>query len=101
MKKIQLKFQKEVISVLSGTELSKFLGGAKKIYSINACNTYEDCNSIANCDSMNESCQNKCLSNNIGHGGDDFPVIEADPDQTSPKYCELAYTCTCPETTFC
>lgn len=99
MKKIQLKFQKEVISVLSGTELSKFLGGAKKIYSIDACNTEEECNSIVNCDSQQESCQGKCLSN--GLGGGDRPVIGVDTDQSTPKYCELAYTCRCPETTFC
>ena len=99
MKKIQLKFQKEVISILSGNELSKIWGGRKKMYSIDACETKEECNSVVHCDSLQESCQGKCLSD--GLGGGDNPVIGVDPNQTSPQYCQLAYKFLCPETTFC
>lgn len=98
MKKIQLKFQKKVISVLSGNELSKVWGG-KKIYSIDACETKEECNSVMNCDSLQESCQEKCLSD--GLGGGDKPVIGVDTNQTSPQNCQLANTCICLETAFC
>ncbi|WP_418536588.1 hypothetical protein [Odoribacter laneus] len=78
MKKIQLKFQKEVISILSGNELSKIWGGRKKMYSIDACETKEECNSVVHCDSLQESCQGKCLSDSLGGG--DNPVIGVDPN---------------------
>ena len=55
MKKIKLKFQKRVISVLSGEDLAKVWGGAKKIYSIDSCETKEECDSVMHCESKQDS----------------------------------------------
>ncbi len=74
MKKIKLKFQKRVISVLSGEDLAKVWGGAKKIYSLDSCETKEECDSVMNCESKQESCQGKCLSDLVCGGGFTGPI---------------------------
>lgn len=69
MKKIKLELKKEVISILSGNELSQVWGGWKEMYSIEACETKEECRSILECESVKESCQGKCLSDGMKGGG--------------------------------
>lgn len=89
MKKIELKFQKKVISVLSGEDLSKVWGGVKKIYSLDACETKEECNSVMNCASKQESCQGKCLSD-LGGGTDltgPFESHYTDAVPAEPETC--------------
>lgn len=85
MRKIELKFQKKVISVLSGEDLSKVWGGVKKIYSLDACETKEECNSVMNCASKQESCQGKCLSDYACGKGYTGPIEEPIQDPIFEK----------------
>lgn len=56
MKKIKLEFRKEVISTLSGNELSKILGG-NTAFSYNSCPTVD-----GPCGATNKSEQKNCIN---------------------------------------
>lgn len=93
MKKIKLKFQKRVISVLSGEDLAKVWGGAKKIYSLDSCETKEECDSVMHCESKQDSCQGKCFSDSGCGSGHTEPLLnrlytEPPLDEQESGYCE-------------
>lgn len=70
MKKVQLKFQKEVISVLTEEKLSKVFGGdTTNIFSVYRCDTVDGpCTTSSECADQ-DSNQGKCFSD-LGCKGD-------------------------------
>lgn len=72
MKKINLEFHKEVISTLSGNELSKIQGG-NTAFSYNSCPTVDGpCTATNECTDQN-SVQKKCFSDAGCKGGSTEP----------------------------
>lgn len=86
MKKIQLKFQKEVISVLTEEKLSKVVGGGTtNIFSVYRCDTvFAPCTTSSECADQ-DSNQGKCLSDFGCKGGGN---AEEQPYINPPMYKE-------------
>lgn len=101
MKKIKLEFRKEVISTLSGNELSKIQGG-NTAFSYNSCPTVDGpCGATNQCTDQN-SIQKKCFSDLACGGGstdpvesrytDAIPIVEDSCGCATYERCETIFT---------
>lgn len=93
MKKIQLKFQKEVISVLTQENLSQIRGG-NTAFSYNSCPTVDFACETSNACTDKDTVRGVCLSNNKP-GGDSrlqpyiplHPYIDSAPCNSFESNC--------------
>lgn len=92
MKKVQLDFQKKVISTLSGNDLSQLQGG-NTAFSYNSCPTVDGPCTATNACTDQDSWQGNCLSDNKNNGGPLQHYLK--PLPVSGDSCNYCYTYEC------